>query len=351
MRRWIWLLLLAGLLPRAAAAHNLCFVEVNNPYCLEEPFSDYWDDNGGLPVFGYPITFAKAEPNPDTGMSYHTQWLERNRFEVHPENAGTAYEVLLGLLGKERLQQLGREVAARETGPVEGCLWFEATGHNVCDQSNGLGFKSYWQSHGLKIDGLDNYARSLQLFGLPLTGVNLETNANGDTVQTQWFERARLEWHPSNPDEFKVLLGLLGKEVLDNRGVIPQPQPQPPVTPTPAPIVTPTPAPPPPSFNNCQADPTVASNYPVKIVSVNKKTETVVLQNVSNAPVAIDGWRICSIRGNQLHATLSGSLAAGETRPINSTATGSIWNDKDNDNASLYDAEGRLISFLQDPAK
>ncbi len=342
MRRWIWLLLLAGLLPRAAAAHNLCFVEANNPYCLEEPFSDYWDDNGGLPVFGYPITFAKAELNPDTGISYHTQWLERNRFEVHPENAGTAYEVLLGLLGKERLRQLGREAVAREAGPQAGCLWFEETGHNVCDQANGLGFKSYWQSHGLKIDGLDNYARSLQLFGLPLTGVSLETNANGDTVQTQWFERARLEWHPNNPDQFKVLLGLLGKEVLDNRGVTPQP----PVTPTPGPIVTPTL--PPPSFNNCQADPTVASNYPVKIVSVDKKAENVVIQNVSNAPVGLDGWRICSIRGNQLHATLGGSLAAGEMRTIDSSATGAIWNNSDQDNASLYDVEGRLISFLED---
>ena len=165
---------------------------------------------------------AKAEANPDTGMSYHTQWLERNRFEVHPENAGTAYEVLLGLLGKERLQQLGRGVAPREAGPQTGCLWFEETGHNVCDQANGLGFKSYWQSHGLKIPGLDNYARSLQLFGLPLTGVNLETNANGDTVQTQWFERARLEWHPNNPDQFKVLLGLLGKEVYDKHKNIPK---------------------------------------------------------------------------------------------------------------------------------
>ncbi|MCA0351007.1 MAG: lamin tail domain-containing protein [Chloroflexi bacterium] len=342
MRRWIWLLLLVGFLPRTAAAHNLCFVEVSNPYCLEEPFSDYWEDNGGLPVFGYPIAAAKAEANPDTGMSYHTQWLERNRFEVHPENAGTAYEVLLGLLGKERLQQLAREADPREAGPQAGCLWFEETGHNVCDQANGLGFKSYWQSHGLKIPGLDTYARSLQLFGLPLTGVNMETNANGDTVQTQWFERARLEWHPNNPDQFKVLLGLLGKEVYDNRWNIPQPMP------TPTPIVTPTPAPPPPSFNNCQADPTVASNFPVRIVSVDKGAETVVIQNVSNAPVAIDGWKICSIRGNQLHTTLGGSLAAGETRTITSTATGPIWNNNDDDDASLYDAEGRLISFLED---
>lgn len=47
----------------------------------------------------------------------------------------------------------------------------------------------------------------------------METNASGDTVLTQWFERARFEWHPNNPDQFKVLLGLLGA------GVRLQPQP------------------------------------------------------------------------------------------------------------------------------
>ncbi|GAA5526517.1 hypothetical protein [Herpetosiphon gulosus] len=219
--------------PRSTAAaepiklDTQCFDVPGITNCLDDTFLTYWRSNGGLPVFGYPITAAANEVNPDTQQNYLTQWLERNRFELHPENAGTPYEVLLGLLGKERLSQLGREIEPREAGPVDGCLWFEQTGHNVCDQAGNLGFKSYWQSHGLKIDGLDNYARSLQLFGLPLTSAKSETNANGDTVVTQWFERARLEWHPSNPDEFKVLLGLLGKEIIDGRS-----QPTPPTPPT-----------------------------------------------------------------------------------------------------------------------
>jgi hypothetical protein len=29
---------------------------------------------------------------------------------------------------------------------------------------------------------------------------------------TQWFERARFEYHPNNPDPYKVLLGRLGAE-------------------------------------------------------------------------------------------------------------------------------------------
>ncbi|GIV97011.1 MAG: hypothetical protein KatS3mg057_1668 [Herpetosiphonaceae bacterium] len=39
---------------------------------------------------------------------------------------------------------------------------------------------------------------------------------------TQWFERARFEYHPSNPDPYKVLLGLLGTEQsAERRGEAP----------------------------------------------------------------------------------------------------------------------------------
>ena len=347
VRRWVVMVTVIGLLiagfPRSALAHELCFAD-KTPFCLQEPFSDYWEDNGGLPVFGYPITAAAPEANRDTGQTYNTQWIERNRMEVHPENAGTPYEILLGLLGKDRLAQLGRDWQAepRET-KKDGCLWFEQTGHNVCNNQGNLGFKTYWETHGLKIPGLDNYARSLQLFGLPLTEPRMETNSSGDTVLTQWFERARFEWHPNNPDEYKVLLGLLGKEVRGNT------TPQPTSVPTPQPTAAPPPSElPPPSFNNCQADPTTAPNKPVKIVGLNKSAETVTIRNVSANSVDINGWKICSIRGNQLHATLSGSLNAGETRVIPSQAGGNIWNNSQDDDASLYNATGQLVSFWDD---
>jgi hypothetical protein len=56
----------------------------------------------------------------------------------------------------------------------------------------------------------------------PISDIRLETNASGATVFTQWFERARFEWHPDNPEGFKVLLGLLGNEVSS---APPAPQP------------------------------------------------------------------------------------------------------------------------------
>jgi hypothetical protein len=61
----------------------------------------------------------------------------------------------------------------------------------------------------------------------------VETNTAGDTVLTQWFERARFEYHLDNPREFAVLLGLLGSET---RSAPAQPgSPLPPQAPDPFP--------------------------------------------------------------------------------------------------------------------
>jgi hypothetical protein len=71
------------------------------------PFAAYWQRHGGLAVFGFPIVNMRQEQNETDGRSYNTQWFERERMEFHPENAGTPYEVLLGLLGSEELRVRG----------------------------------------------------------------------------------------------------------------------------------------------------------------------------------------------------------------------------------------------------
>ncbi len=70
---------------------------------LSGRFLAYWEANGGLAQFGYPIT----EERNDTlgGVNYRTQYFERGRMEHHPEYAGTPYEVLLGQFGREILRQ------------------------------------------------------------------------------------------------------------------------------------------------------------------------------------------------------------------------------------------------------
>lgn len=67
-------------------------------------FYDFWRSNGQLAQFGYPITEEFAETLED-GQSYTVQYFERARFEYHPENAGTPYEVLLGQFGRRILAE------------------------------------------------------------------------------------------------------------------------------------------------------------------------------------------------------------------------------------------------------
>ena len=65
-------------------------------HSLSGLFLRYWNSHGGLALFGYPISEVFTE------NGYSVQYFERNRFEYHPEHAGTAYEVQLGLLGPAR---------------------------------------------------------------------------------------------------------------------------------------------------------------------------------------------------------------------------------------------------------
>lgn len=200
-----------------AQPDSMCFPETGQ--CMSGRFREFWEQHGGLPVFGYPITPAQYEYHRETDQTYLTQWFERSRFELHPENRAP-YDVLLGRLGDDRLRTFGRDWQreVRDEVIFSRCLWFTQTGYNVCDQSYQpvtLGFKQYWQTHGLEFDGRPgvSYAESLALFGLPLTAERRATSASGEPLLTQWFERARFEWHPSNPDQYKVQLGLLGAEL------------------------------------------------------------------------------------------------------------------------------------------
>jgi hypothetical protein len=225
--------IMIGGIPGAVAAQPgsaqpVCFPDVPGvDACIDSAFVGYWQNNGGLPVFGYPLAGLEQYTPPDVTAPLTVQWLERNRLELHPQNP-PEYRVLLGRMGAERLTQLGRDpfTEAREDGPQAGCLWFETTRLNVCDQASGVGFRSYWEANGLQIPGLSAYQRSLALFGLPLTVAQPEPGPDGELILTQWFERARFEWHPNNSEPFRVLLGRLGSEVRPNTNLLPPVDPR-----------------------------------------------------------------------------------------------------------------------------
>ncbi len=116
---------------------------------------------------------------------------------------------MLGRLGADRLRQQGRDWRAFPTADPRSAHYFSTTGHAIAPQ-----FWEYWRGHGLDLGDPGISERELlALFGFPLSEPAMETNEAGDTVLTQWFERARFEHHPRNPAPYTTLLGLLGNEV------------------------------------------------------------------------------------------------------------------------------------------
>jgi hypothetical protein len=183
-----------------------CFPETG--YCISGRIREYWENQGGLMVFGYPTSSQYEEII--EGEAYQVQWFERNRMELHPHNP-RPYDVLLGRLGYELLVMQGRDwwqfpVAA----PQEGCLYFEQTGHNICGS-----FLETWRSYGLEIDGMPGFSPkdNLALFGYPLSEPMVETLEDGQEYTVQYFERVRIEHHPENPEPHDMLFGLLGNEI------------------------------------------------------------------------------------------------------------------------------------------
>lgn len=219
--RIVAVLLVAVGVPVASVAvpDETCFKETGR--CISGRFAAYWAENGGLPVFGFPITTAAYEVNGDTGDMYLTQWFERNRFELHPEEAAP-YDVLLGRLGNDALNQQGRAWESLPKASSTAAHYFKATGHAIAHAP----FWQYWSTHGLEFDPSQDISEgeSLALLGLPLTEPQIERNSSGDTVLTQWFERARLEDHGAQG----VLLGRLGDEVVHGNIPIFTPPPGPP---------------------------------------------------------------------------------------------------------------------------
>jgi ELWxxDGT repeat protein len=193
--------------PRAEAMQpgERCFAETG--FCISGRIREYWEQNGGLPVFGLPLGPQQQELI--EGRPIQAQWFERNRLELHPEHA-RPYDVLLGRLGADRLAQQGRpgwqEFPKAE--PQGDCLSFE-TGHSACGA-----ILAAWRANGLEFDGRPgaSYAESLALFGLPLSSPTLEV-LEGRAYSVQWFERARFELHPENAPPYDVLLGRLGAEI------------------------------------------------------------------------------------------------------------------------------------------
>jgi len=187
-------------------------------HSLSHGFKAFWERSGGLPIFGYPLTEEFSEINPDLGKPFTVQYFERQRFEYHLELAGTPYEVQLGRLGVEDAKRRGLlghpAFQPIPASAVSGdCWFFPETGHAVCGR-----FLAYWRSYGLEFgDPGISFRESLALFGYPISEPFTDP-VTGLTIQ--YFERARFEYHPENPEPYQVLLGLLGRDLVRAKGWI-----------------------------------------------------------------------------------------------------------------------------------
>ncbi len=178
--------------PRPAPAVETARTFPETGYTVQGRFLAYWEQNGGLPIFGYPVSPELWEDG------RVVQYFERNRFELHPENQ-PPYDVLLGLLGQDRLQAQSRSWRAQATAPAKparDCLRFAETNHSLCGA-----FRRFWEANG-----------GLAVFGFPITEPAPEVSeTDGQTYTVQYFERNRFELHPENQPPYDVLLGLLGR--------------------------------------------------------------------------------------------------------------------------------------------
>jgi polysaccharide biosynthesis protein PslG len=198
---------------RASAADELRASAVPmEPYYFPETkhylsgrFRQYWEERGGLFVFGYPLTKVYSEVSTD-GKTYPTQYFERARFEYHPENQ-QPYDVLLTLVGNEVVANRRTEAPFQPAAPSTDTTnvgYAEPTQHNL-----GFGFRNYWNQYG-----------GLQNFGYPLSEEFREVSlTNGQEYTVQYFERARFEYHPEyQGTPYEVLLGLMGLERMNRVG-------------------------------------------------------------------------------------------------------------------------------------
>ncbi len=160
-------------------------------------FRAFWQANEGLRYFGYPLTEEIQDFNFADNITRTVQYFERVRLEVHPEANGGPGTISIGTLGRDLTA--GRFFnTARFFISDAGHIYFGETQHSI-----GGAFYPFWRDHG-----------ALTRFGFPISE---ELRENGLTVQ--YFERARLEYHPEfagTPSE--VLLGALGLEAMQRRG-------------------------------------------------------------------------------------------------------------------------------------
>jgi hypothetical protein len=170
-------------------------------------FRAFFDANGGVGRFGYPVTDEFTRESDGTVVQY----FERARFEL-AIGPGQTPIVRLGSIGVDYTQM--RDYRFERVPPVPDTpdrRYFPETGHTL----EGA-FKAYWDA-----------TNGGFYYGPPISQPVNEV-INGRQFTVQFFERARLEIHSD-----RIRVGLLGRVVAPCQQQIPRPQDLPPSGPVP----------------------------------------------------------------------------------------------------------------------
>lgn len=162
--------------------HNVCGL-----------FLEFFETRGGIEIFGYPLTEQFVE---DGRL---VQYFQRVRMEYHPEN-DEPYKVQLGLLGEllgYRQPPIPESEIPNANDP--NSHYFPESGHTVK-----YAFLRFYKEKG-----------SLDIYGYPIGKWHYESG-----YIVQYFQRAKMEWHPESR-QFRIQLGKLG-EIWINRPEFPK---------------------------------------------------------------------------------------------------------------------------------
>lgn len=176
------------------------FVETG--HTIQNAFKAFWDANGGIAQFGYPLTEEFQERNPADDRVSTVQYFERARFEWNPQTGA----VVLGRIGTEQFTVNGKPNGAPLDPPASlppDKRYFPETRHVLAGS-----FKQFWEA-----------TNGQALLGLPLSEEVTERGADGVARTVQYFEYGRLEYNPNGTTlRERVTIALLGTEILRARG-------------------------------------------------------------------------------------------------------------------------------------
>ena len=169
------------------------FAETDYWVCNE--FLEFFNTRGGFEIFGFPLTGAFNDPR----LGLQVQYFQHTRMELHPYNP-EPYKVQLGLL----VDELGYQFPQVDSGQIpsrNSALhhYFPETGHVVS-----YAFLDYFRENG----GVD-------IFGYPRSEFMYE-----DGYIVQYFQRARMEWHPEVLSGSQMRLTDLGEIYIERFNVL-----------------------------------------------------------------------------------------------------------------------------------